>query len=150
MSVLIPQDLNKLLGEQAIQLDKLSGSVRDLLQALDLDRKRYVWMGISSGALVNQFQFWRGPCFLGAVIAYNQSAATGYLQAHNFTCAPPDTSPCTLPPLQVPQQTTQAFDFGEVGAFFSSGLYICASSTDVKKTLILTNDYFFFAQIRPA
>jgi len=53
----------------------------------------------------------------------------------------PDKS--TLAPLYVPAATTQSISLEASPVLFSNGIYVCASTDPVTKTLLGTNDAFF-------
>lgn len=149
------QDLTKLYAEQAAKLDSVNGAVRDLMAALEIDRRRRTWTKFTTPAC-SEYQFFKGPCFVQSIVAYSASLVQAYwMQAFDVSSAPPDvatggTSPIALPPLSVPSQGTDSFDGPEDGIYFSQGLYLCASYNDLAKIKLTTNDFVFYALYRPA
>lgn len=81
---------------------------------------------------------------LRAVSMTNENASTRYLQVHNATSAPIDGS-VPIASIPVPTGTTQSLDFGLDGRTMSTGIYVCASTTQNIKTLA-GNDHLFDVQ----
>lgn len=71
---------------------------------------------------------------LFTVTAYNSTAGTLYLQAHDSASAPAnDAKPKLVTPVFA--NLSGGFNFGD-GTIFRKGIYLCWSSTDVTKTLV--------------
>lgn len=143
------QDLGAALVKSADQNGALSDLVKQLSLALELDRRRVLWVPCSSRRLTKDLLVCPGPAVLQSIVAYNAGAAN-FLQCHDTPSAVNDGPSCFLPPMLMPTQSTEWFDFGPQGAKFSQGIYVCASSTDVAKTLIVGNDVFIYALYRLA
>jgi hypothetical protein len=73
--------------------------------------------------------------------AYNDNAATRFIQLHDATSAPADTAVPVFV-IQVATKTTVTVDFGRYGRLFSTGIYICNSTTGTTKTLGGTDNLF--------
>ena len=65
---------------------------------------------------------------------YNNNVAAQWIQLHDATAAPADT---TVPGLvfEIAPQSARSVDFGIFGRRFAVGIYVCNSTTDVTKTL---------------
>jgi len=83
---------------------------------------------------------------LYGLTGYN-SGPEQFIQLHNATSAPSDTTAPTGPIIKVPAASPFAIDFGDFGRRFSTGIYICNSSTGPTKT-IGSNDCWFDAQYK--
>lgn len=130
--------------------DRISGldqMVKDLVQGLELDFRRRQWMPFDF-VKVKECVVWRGPVWVKSITGYNSGASTWYGQAHNSNCPVIEGSNTRLPPLIMAAGQKDFFDAD--GMYFDRGLYLCGSSTDVAKTLITTNDLFFYGLYRPA
>lgn len=144
-----PEDLQRIVDQQTQALAKISGSIRDLLTALEADRQRRKFEPWCSNAAFNEHQVSKRPIFVKGFTVYNASAAnTWYVQIHNACCPPANNQTTRIPPLPVAPNTTEYFDGGDDGVFFENGVYVCGSSTDILKTLISSNDIFVFGLIR--
>jgi len=126
----------------------LSQMVKDLVSGLELDFRRRQWLPFSTNAKVKECIVWRGPCFVKTITGYNAGAQTWYGQAFNSPFAVIEGANTVLPPLIMAAGQKDFFDAD--GMFFDKGLYLCGSSTDVAKTIITTNDLFFYGLYRPA
>ena len=76
------------------------------------------------------------------LIYTNGNAAARYIQLHNATSAPADT---TVPLLAVAVAAGASYtiDLGPFGAYFSTGIYACHSTSAFTKTLGSTDGGFF-------
>jgi len=75
------------------------------------------------------------------VTYYNNNAGTRWLQFHDATSAPADTAVPVFT-YQVATQTSIHIDFGRYGRLFSTGIYVCHSTTDTTKTIGTTDGLF--------
>ena len=71
---------------------------------------------------------------LTAILGYNSKATTQFLQLHDLSAAPADGVVPVLP-LQLEAQKNFFIDLNDYGMRFSTGLYICNSSTATTKTI---------------
>lgn len=74
------------------------------------------------------------PGTLYALRVYNNNAGAQWIQLHNVTSVPADAVVPVLT-FAVPAQSNLVIDFGTNGRIFSTGIYVCNSTTDVTKTL---------------
>jgi len=148
--MLNPQELVKALSDQAQATSKMTENLRDLLTSFELFRRSQIWSPINSADKVKDLVAYKGACYVRSITAYNGGLSTWYLQTHNMFNPAPDGYKTFLPPMPIAPGIPQFYDMGSEGALFSNGLYVCGSTTDVTKTLILTNDIFFFVLLRPA
>lgn len=82
---------------------------------------------------------------LFGLTGYN-SGAEQFIQLHNASSAPSDTAvPVVI--ILVPASSPFAIDFGMYGRRFSTGIYVCNSSTGPAKT-IGSSDCWFDAQYK--
>ena len=84
------------------------------------------------------------PAYLYSALIYNNNASTRYFQLFDSATVPADS---TVPILTVavPAGSTGAFDFGDAGIPFFSGIAVCNSSTDVTKTVGAADSLFYVA-----
>lgn len=84
------------------------------------------------------------PGTLYGLTVYNNNAAAQWIQLHNATSAPADG---VVPALTfaIAAQSNIALTFTSNGRYFSTGIYVCTSTTDVTKTLG-ADDCLFDAQ----
>ncbi len=65
---------------------------------------------------------------------YNSKASAQFIQLHDATSAPADTSvPVVV--FEIPARSNFSADFGPYGRFFKAGIVICNSSTGPTKTI---------------
>ena len=76
------------------------------------------------------------------LIYTNGNAAARYIQLHNATSAPADTT-VPLLAVAVAAGTSYTIDLGPFGAYFSTGIYACHSTSAFTKTLGSTDGGFF-------
>ena len=81
---------------------------------------------------------------LYGLTVYNNNVAAQWIQLHDATAAPADT---TVPGLvfEIAPQSARSLDLGIYGRRFAVGIYVCNSTTDVTKTLG-ADDCLFDAQ----
>lgn len=146
-----PTELVKAItAAQAEAGEKLSQGLKDLVTSFELFRRSQIWTPYNSGDKCKDMLLYRGPCWVRSITVYNASATTSeFLQVFNTVSAPPDGYKTLLPPLALPPGATEFYDMGSEGLYLSTGLYVCGSTTDIAKTLIGSNDFFFFALLRP-
>jgi len=86
-----------------------------------------------------------GNLFL--VSGYNNSSNNIFVQLHNATSAPADgTAPVVT--FSVPANSNYSFDWGSWGRYFSTGIYVCGSSTFATKTIITIGTIWVDAQFK--
>lgn len=77
---------------------------------------------------------------LYTVFGVNNNAAVRYIQIHNATSAPAET---TAPLISFPVGAGEVFSFDfslPFGKYLSTGIYICSSSTQLTKTITTSTD----------
>lgn len=84
-----------------------------------------------------------GVLFL--ITGYSSRTSGQFIQLHNATSLPSDTTGVTGPLIWVPANSNFSLDFGRFGRYFSTGIVICNSSTGPTKTLG-SSDCWFDAQ----
>lgn len=71
---------------------------------------------------------------LFGLTAYNNNAGAQFIQLHDAASAPADTAVPVIV-FEIASNTARSLDLGRLGRRFSSGIYVCNSSTDVTKTI---------------
>jgi hypothetical protein len=86
-----------------------------------------------------------GNLFL--VSGYNNSSNNIFVQLHNATSAPAEgVAPVVT--FSVPANSNYSFDWGSWGRYFSTGIYVCGSSTFATKTIITIGTIWVDAQFK--
>jgi hypothetical protein len=137
------QDMQTAINTFAKQVQAFGGSIDEVVTqwkaAFD---KLTTPMSESSKVPVKELLAYNRPLRLQTALVYNVNAALRWAQFHNALAPVRDgaTAEIILP---VPSQNTASLDFRQ-GPYFSSGLYVCGSTTDQTKTITTTNDLIIF------
>jgi hypothetical protein len=78
---------------------------------------------------------------LRLLTGYNAKASAQFIQVHNTTSVPADTA-VPVYSFTVPASSNFSLDLGETGAYFSTGISVCNSSTQPTKTVGTTDTWF--------
>jgi hypothetical protein len=123
------QDLQALVQAQASQISDLSGNVRDVLQALEIQQRRREVFPFRSG-LASELQVHRQACWLKSLVVTNvDPGSVGVVTYIQLFDASSPAAYKQIPDFVIPLDPSSvlSLDFSD-GLYFSKGLYIAQSS----------------------
>jgi hypothetical protein len=97
-------------------------------------------LNANSGAQDNDLVIKSSPGILYGLTVYS-NGVTQWIQLHNAASAPADAV-VPLLVFEIAADTARTLDFGRHGRVFTTGIYVCNSTTDVTKTIGAANCIF--------